>query len=435
MPSRSCRRPALQRSASTPASAARASVPRRDRAGPAPRLIASSRPRWSPMAASDGTPEAPLDVARLDAARPARPGAAPTRSGNPARTRAADVTPGTVSVEPTSSRSQRLIVSSTTGPGAGAGRPPRRRNRAARPRAPRASRTPAASRRVGRPGQHREPARARQRLAQRPRAQPAGGLQHRVPADPVGGLEPEHPVDARADRVGVDQQRRSRPAAASWPARTRTSSRPLHRNRRSRRSSPRGPAPPSPTSVSSSTSQVSEAGSAATVSAPTRGRRGTSRRATSPEPTTCTPSRRGGRIVATSSAHVGTDEDERALRPSAAGRRRGRGRPPALTPPAAARRCRSASSNGSRARGVARSCTDAARRPRRLATVVRHALWRTATGSRTVDDRWAELPDRSALPPTMRAWRPADRGLLRPRQDDHREVEHARVQPSSRPAG
>ena len=60
---------------------------------------------------------------------------------------------------------------------------------------------------IGGPGQHRELPGARQRLAQRPRAQPAGGLQHRVPADPVGVLQPEHPVDACADRVGVDQQR------------------------------------------------------------------------------------------------------------------------------------------------------------------------------------------------------------------------------------
>ena len=66
--------------------------------------------------------------------------------------------------------------------------------------------------RPGVPGQHAQPVAPRQRLAQRPRAEPAGGLAQRVPADAVDAVEPEHPVDARPERVGVDDHGRARSA-------------------------------------------------------------------------------------------------------------------------------------------------------------------------------------------------------------------------------
>ena len=54
------------------------------------------------------------------------------------------------------------------------------------------------------PRQHAERPRPRQRVAQRPGTEPAGGLAQGIPAEAVGALEPEHPVEARSLRVAVD---------------------------------------------------------------------------------------------------------------------------------------------------------------------------------------------------------------------------------------
>ena len=192
--------------------AARASVPRRERAGPAPRLIASSRPRWSPIAASQRDPQQPAHRLGRDPGPAASGDQVPRRRrlreavGHPRRR--GDAGHGQRGDEyDVVAAADRLVDHRVPVPRqvddhrvepAPAGREHLAHRERLQGRRP-----------IGRPGQHRELPGARQRLAQRPRAQPAGGLQHRVPADPVGVLQTEHAVDTGADRVGVDQQRPS----------------------------------------------------------------------------------------------------------------------------------------------------------------------------------------------------------------------------------
>ena len=204
-------RRAAASSTAPPARAARARVPRRDRAGPAPRSIASSSPRWSPIAASSGirssrltdSGETPARLPRVTRCAPGR--SSGSRCGDACR--GADPGHGQRGDEhDVVAAADRLLdhrvpVTRQVDHDRVEAAPPRREHLAHGERLQR-------HRSVGRPGQHRQPARARQRLAQRARAQPPGGLEHRVPPDAVGALEPEHPVDARPDRVGVDQQRR-----------------------------------------------------------------------------------------------------------------------------------------------------------------------------------------------------------------------------------
>ena len=132
--------------------------------------------------------------------------------GTAAHRRTADASPATVGTVSTNTRSQRATSSSTNGSTL-RGRStttvwwPRWAGGDARCGRRRPGGCPAA----GVPGQHAEPVAPRQGVAQRAPAEPAGGLAERVPADAVVPVEPEDPVDARPERVGVDDDGGPRP--------------------------------------------------------------------------------------------------------------------------------------------------------------------------------------------------------------------------------
>ena len=242
-------------------------------------------------------PQQPADRVRRDPG-PAPPGhqvALRTELGQPRRhPAAAEVTPeGTVSVETSTTWSQRVIASSTTTSRC-RGRsittvsatPPGREHLAHRKRLQRGGS-------VRRPGQHRA-----DRHGEVPRASTVSLSRpvvcsiesHRMPSL---ALEAEDAVDARPDRVRVDKEGR-----ADRCGRVR------QRRREHRRSGTTGPpetpivtpgaAPPSPTSVSSSTSHVSDCGSPATVSAPIPRASRNSASSTGARPRTKTRCLRGG---------------------------------------------------------------------------------------------------------------------------------------------
>ena len=218
--------------------AVRPSGPRRERTGPRPRSIASSSPRWSGICAATGTV-----VSRDDRIGPdpvaahhqpqRRPGRGTARTGAPPRP------------------APRRSAPSARTPGRSAPPAPRPAGRRVRGRSTTTVSWPrwAAAMRVadgegleaalrsGVPGQHAEPVAPRQRLAQRAAAEPAGRLAQRVPPDAVVAVEPEDPVDARPERVGVDDDGRTRTGGHLARARTRTSRRRPRPSRRSRRRS------------------------------------------------------------------------------------------------------------------------------------------------------------------------------------------------------
>ena len=95
----------------------------------------------------------------------------------------------------------------------GAGPRPPGRDRAGPRRAPPAPRTPAGCPFARRARRAPETVATRQRLPQRPGAEPAGGLAEPVPADPVPRLQAEHPVHPGTEGVGVTTSARPRRAA------------------------------------------------------------------------------------------------------------------------------------------------------------------------------------------------------------------------------
>ena len=235
--------------------AVRPSGPRRERTGPRPRSIASSSPRWSGIRAATGT-----EVSRATASGRTPSPRSTSRSGpgswNRAHSRTADATPATVGTVGTNTRSHRATSSSTSGSTVRG----RSTTTVSWPRcaADSASRTANACRLPGGPGvpgQHAEPVAARQRLAQRAAAEPPGRLAQRVPPDAVVVVEAEDPVDARAERVGVDDHGRAG-ARGQLPERAgeRRRAGPAATRRSRRRWSSRRAAA-SPRSVSSSVTQ------------------------------------------------------------------------------------------------------------------------------------------------------------------------------------
>ena len=428
-------RPVAAAATSDTERAARASVPRRDRAGPAPRLIASSRPRWSPIAASQGHPQQPAHRLGRD------PRAAAAGDEVPRRRRLREAVGHPCRRSDTGHRQRRdqydvvtaadrLVDDGVPVPGqvdhhGVEPAPPGREHLAHRERLQR-------RRPIGGPGQHRELA----RRAATPRAATASSACRWSAASSPSGCRRSPPARAR----GRHRRRsgRRRPAAS---ARHPRPSAPWRRRRRSLPLLPEPPitpivtpgaAPPSPTSVSSSTSQVSEAGRPATVSAPTPS---ASRNMVSPtgeRPRTCTRWRRGGLAAASTVATVRPDEHDRGAGPQPDG------------VGGVAHDLRHHTGGGAQAMDVGdeqRVGRDEERGSHIHAPIVRplrepgrsapRTLWTPTVGLAAVDAKW---PSSRENRPFCLHFRhepggPTDGSVLRPRQDDHREVEHARVQP------
>ena len=248
--------------------------------------------------------------------------------------------------------------------------------------------------RAGRPGQR---ARARPGAAA-PRATPARSADRwsgraRPTGPPRRASRPEHPVDARAERVEVHHDGGPGPGGElAEGARERRRARAAGRRRPPRTSAPRTGLS-SPASVSDSTTHGPNPAAPATFSAPiARAVRNISS-GTSPQHddvhavASWRPDRR--HLL----GHVDTDQDERGARPAPqrgdavvgdVGSDAGRGGQPQQLVE------QHLVSGHEEWRGHAPMLPATPVGP----TVVRHDLWRTATGSRTVDDRWAELPDR-----------------------------------------
>ena len=442
-PGHALRAHAAAGSSTDPAGPRRArSAPRRDRAGPSaevdglvePALVGHRDEQRDLGAAGSPTRGATPPAARAspDAAADHRPAAGWT-------SRAAEATPATVGRD----HERRGGRSATPSPrprrrGVAAGRPPRRRARARRPRAPRGPRT-AAAEPGGPAGQvsTREADPPRQRLAQRPRAEPTRSS---VRASPTGPRRPPRGRGRGRDRRRAGRRRRGASAA--------TRPRPGQRRGEHRRSGTSGAADhadgharvaaPSPTSVSSSTSQVSEAGRPATVSAPTPTASRNSPSPTGARPSTCTPERRGGPTAARSPAASAPTRTTGA----AAQRRRaaaGSGATSGATPAAAESRCTSSTSSGSAetrsgaaavAAGTSITPTNLRRRHDRLPPTpypCGHSLSGTALWTRNGQPAVPVRP--FCLPSRHESGGPPDCGVLRSRQDDHRQVEHVGVQP------
>ena len=234
-----------------------------------------------------------------------------------------------------------------------------------------------------------------QRLAQRPGAQPAGGAGQARPSAARREVEPEHPVDARAERVGVDDDGAARRRAATWPS------------AQANVVAPAPPLPPttptaspragrgSPRSVSRSTSQPSERGSSATLSAPSASAARNSSSGTGApgdDVHAVAASRRGARGQL--AGEVGPDQHQRRRGPGPQRGRRRRAATSGVTPAAAARRSSSSSrvwSAVTNSGAVMRGDAARARRPRRPRR--RRGLWTNAGRAAPVDDSGPRGPD------------------------------------------
>ncbi len=380
---------------------------------------------------------------RRSTRRRAAPAAAATGSRNRAHSRTAEASPATVGTVSTNTRSQRATSSSTSGSTVRG----RSITTVSWPRwaAATALRTANAWRLPCGPGyQVSTPSpsrRGRASRSERPLNRP-GRLAQRVPADAVVAVEPEHPVDPRPQRVGVDDDRRRRCARPSGRERRRTSTRPRRRSRRSRPmvSEPCGTL--SPTSAISSVTQPAERGSSATFSAPSaRAVRNTSS-GTPPQPTTCTPARRGGPSRASALARStptrtsgAAPQALRAPRLVARERRASRRR---RRPAAAARRAGS----GRRSRREERPCHRRFPSAADAAHLRRRDLWRSRCAERACGRQAGTgVPDPRAAPTYddahARESRPA--GRPRPSSTSTRRSSPGRARSRSasrsRPAG
>ena len=191
------------------------------RTGPSPRSTASSEPPLLGHLDGDGTPVARARSShgtppRRTARRRVRDAGRPGRGAGPSTRH-----PPRVAGSTTSSRSHRATSSSTQR------RPCRARSSTTRswPRRAAATRLaddrrqrgsgPAPEAQVSTP----TPSRTRHRLAQRPRLRGARrstrGRSHRTPA---ADSRPSSRSSAGPERVGVDDQRRARAGAATWPS-------------------------------------------------------------------------------------------------------------------------------------------------------------------------------------------------------------------------